>query len=115
VLVRRIAAGRQAGDRLRGADQASRFDAAIYLPGDEQVVLVEKGFPDLKPKGGKRNIDATAGERLLDCAGRVAELPAANLKGVEVLVAPAESDLQHGVELGERSLLTDPNPARHRR
>src|ERR1022692_2768111 len=43
VLVRRIAAGRQAGDGLRGADQASRFDAAIYLPRDEQVVLVKKG------------------------------------------------------------------------
>jgi hypothetical protein len=32
-----------------------------------------------------------------------------------MLVAPAESDLQHGVELGERSLFTDPNPARHQR
>ena len=90
--------------------------AAINLSGDEQVVLlVEKGFPDFKPKGGKRNIDATAGERQLDCAGRVAELPAANVKGVEVLVAPAESDLQHGMELSERSLFTDPNSGRHRR
>ena len=62
VLIRRITAGPQASDRLRDADQAPHFDAAINFPRDEQVVLVEKGFADLKLEGGKWNIDATAGE-----------------------------------------------------
>jgi len=60
---------------VRVADQAARLNAAFNLPRDQQVVPVEKGFPDVKPKGGKRNVDSAAGERKLDCPGGVAELP----------------------------------------
>ena len=115
VLIRQVALGSQAGHRVRVADQAARLDAAFNLPRDQQVVLVKKGFPDVKPKGGKRNVDSAAGERKLDCPGWVAELPPANLKGLQVLIAPAERDLQGRVEFGQRRLFSDQQSANHRR
>jgi hypothetical protein len=60
-----------------------------------------------------RHIDTDAGE--LQRTGRITELPATYLKRVEVVVTPAESDLQRSVELGQRCLFGDPNPARYRR
>jgi hypothetical protein len=93
VLIRRVATGSQAGHQLRVADQAARLNAAFNLPRDQKVVLVKKGFPDVKPKGGKRNVDSTAGERKLDCPGWVAELPPANVKAIQVPIAPAEREL----------------------
>jgi hypothetical protein len=83
----------QAGHRVRVADQAARLNAAFNLPRDQQVVLVKKGFPDVKPKGGKRNVDSAAGKRKLDCPGWVAEVAPANLKAIQTLIAPAERDL----------------------
>jgi hypothetical protein len=113
ILIRRIAAGLQASGWLRCSDQASRFDPALDFPGDEQVVLIEKGFANLKLKGGKWNIDSTAGQGKLQRSGRVAELPASNPKGVQVLVTPAVSDLQRSVQLAQRRLFGDMNPACH--
>jgi hypothetical protein len=74
----------------------------LQTPRNQQVVLVEEGFPDIKSKSGKRNVDSAAGERKLDCPGWVAELPPANLKGIQVLIAPAERDLQGRVEFVQR-------------
>jgi len=50
---------------------------------------------------GKRKVDSAAGERKLDCPGGVAELLPANLKAIQVLIAPAERDLQGRVEFGQ--------------
>jgi len=99
---------------LRVTDQVARLDAAFNLPGDQQIVLIKKGFPNVKPKGGKRNVDSAAGERKLDCPGGVAELSSANLKGIQVLIAPAERDLQGRVEFGQTRLFSDQQSASHR-
>jgi hypothetical protein len=114
VLIRRVATGSQAGHRLRVTDQAARLDAAFNLAGDQQIVLIKKGFPNVKPKGGKRNVDSAAGERKLDCPGGVAELSSANLKGIQVLIASAERDLQDRVEFGQTRLFSDQQSASHR-
>ena len=41
-----------------------------------------------------------AGTRQLDRSGRVAKLPAPNLKRIQVLVTPAEGNLQGSVQMG---------------
>jgi len=64
---------------------------------------------------GKRKVDSAAGERKLDCPGGVAELLPANLKAIQVLIAPAERDLQGRVEFGQRRLFSDQQSASHRR
>jgi hypothetical protein len=69
VLIRRVTMDGQAANWLRVADQAARLNAAFNLPRDQQVVLVKRGFPDVKFKGGNRNVDSAAGERKLDRAG----------------------------------------------
>jgi hypothetical protein len=64
---------------------------------------------------GKRKVDSAAGERKLDCPGGVAELLPANLKAIQVLIAPAERDLQGRVEFGQTRLFSDQQSASHRR
>jgi hypothetical protein len=82
----------------------SHFDAAVDLPLNKQGVLIEKGLASLKAERREGNIDAASGERQLDRAGRIAELPATALKGVQVPIAPAKGDLQRRMQLGERAL-----------
>jgi hypothetical protein len=55
------------------------------------------------------------GERKLDCPGGVAELPPANLKGIQVLIAPAERELQGRVEFGQNRLSSNRQSANYRR
>src|SRR5208283_5234307 len=94
---------------------APGFDPAVNLPRDEQIVLVAESFIDLEGKCRQRDIDTAAGERQLDRSGRVPKLPATNLKRIQMLVTPAESDLKGSVKLGQRRLFGDQEPARDRR
>jgi hypothetical protein len=55
--------------------------------------LVAEGCADLEAERREGDIDTAAGERELDGPGRVAELPATDLERIQVLIAPAESDL----------------------
>jgi hypothetical protein len=77
--------------------------------------LVPERCIDLESKRSHRDVDTAAGERQLDCASRVTKLPAANLETIQMLVAPPDSDLQCSVELGQRRLFGDQEPASDRR
>jgi hypothetical protein len=99
----------------RDGDEGPRLDPAVNLPRDEHVVLVPEILADLEAERSQGDIDAAARERQLDPAGRIAELPATDLKRIQMFITPAEGDLQRSVEFGQRCLFGKPNPARYRR
>src|ERR1700674_3238619 len=107
ILIRRIAPRSETLDRPVHRDQVPRFDPAINLPRDKHVVLVPDSLVDLKGECRKGDIDAATGARELNRPGRIAKLPATDLEGIQVRVAPAESDLQCGVKFGQECLFRD--------
>src|SRR5450755_4815673 len=115
VFIRRITPRGETCERLGRQDSALRFDPAVNLPRNKQIVLIPKSFIDLEPKCRQRDVDTAAGMRQLDRSSRVAKLPAKNLKRIQMLIAPAESDLQSRVQLGQRRLFGDQKPAGDRR
>jgi hypothetical protein len=70
-------------------------------------VVVLKGFIDLERKCRRRQIDTAAGKRQLDRAAGVPKLPATDLKRIQMLVTPAEGDLQGSVQLRQSRLFSD--------
>jgi hypothetical protein len=73
--------------------------------------VVLKGLVDLESKCRQRLIVTAAAQRQLDRAGRVAKLPATDLKNIQVFVASAKGHLQCSVKLSQRRLFSDQDSA----
>jgi len=63
VFISRITPRGEACERLGHQDSAPRFDPAVNLPRNEQIVLIPESFIDLEPKCRQRDVDTAAGKR----------------------------------------------------
>src|SRR5712692_6907635 len=83
-------------------DRQDRFQPYVVAPAVEDVVLVEEPFADAQAEIGKLDLIRVVPEPETARVGN-AVLTAVDDEAVQVLVAPAEGELEGGVEVGDRA------------